>query len=564
MKRNRHDTLFARKTLLVALFCLAVAASAYRFYLLRHVLDFTDENDHTTIGWLLTQGETLYGSLFSHHGPLPYIAAHIVALISPTTHPAHFRAIPCLAYLLVAALIVWSPLGRLNHGGGLLAGSAFLVLGSLIFPLLWGHLLLMEVFVGCGLAVFLAFVLLPGILRVSTRPMDDLIGGVAAGLALAASPLALWPLGVGILAVVSAGLGDATARRSLRLALTRLAAGAAFSLILVAIWLAFFGSFRGFVRDVFVFNKFAYAPFTNAFGDSSVTRMTWRGIVEWTQLLDPRKDVLPAGSRGMMFAFLLLVLGAVLSAIRLARNGRNLGLRDRGGPNPLLASAGLVLFLAVSRLRGFDFRALPFFILGLTAAVLTGGLILATGRRIRDAALFAVLTGPILVLAIRDPLNRVDVDRPALWPPELPSIAEHIRRNSRPEERIAAFAACPRLYLEARRRPATGSLFFLPWQAHWEELHPAEPTTCQQLQAAAPRFVFLSPDRIWGLFPWEGYSGCIDRLVKENYRKLPDERFGGLLWERADSGSGNGASRRASDPQARQTGHEDQQVAGNR
>jgi hypothetical protein len=522
---------------LPALFLAVAAATAYRFYLARHLLDFTDENDHTVVGWLLTQGETLYGSVFSHHMPLPYLVAQLVAFVSPGAPPSAFRLIPCLAYLLVGLLLVVSPIGRMNRPAGWLAGSAFLVFASITLPPFLGHLLLMDNLAGCGLAVFLAFVSLPAILRIPCRKRDDLVGGLGAGFALAASPMALFPLAAGVIPLLADGIRNRAAVRASLPRLGRLAGGAAAFLLLVTLWLCSFGSLRGFVVDVFDFNREAYAPFLGQ-PSGSMFRFFLTGLADWATLAK-----VPSDAELLFFwkhnqAFLFLAVGASGATALLASHGSGLENRRARILRSVVASGELLLILLVSRLRGFDFRALPYFLLVLAAGSLTGSLLLASRQRLRDAAASALFVAPLAILSLRHMSNRQDFPAPVPWPPQVLPIAEYIRSHTGPSERIAAFSATPRLYLEARRHPSTDSVFYLPWQARWEEKNPGRQTTCEQLRSARPRFVFLLAPKIWGAFDWTVYGGCMDRFIRENYSPLPDPAFQGLLWERRPNDSG--------------------------
>jgi hypothetical protein len=514
---------------LPVLFVAAVLLSGLHFYLIRNVLDFNDENDHTTIAWLLTQGETLYGSVFSHHMPLPYLLAHSVAAISPTDRPAQFRIIPWLACLAVALALVRSPLGRLDSRFGWAAASAFLVVASIALPPFWGHLLLQDNLAGCGLAVFGACVLLPALVGVPRRPADDLVGGFAAGFACTASPMVLWPL---LAAAVAVGVSMRRAERPLRsLFVTgvRIATGAVTAGLLVLLWIARFGNFAGLVRDVLEFNRRAYAPFAVG-GTSSITTLLLRLFEEWIGLLTGSGPGVGSGAiRLATLAFVWLAAGTVAAVARLA---------SRVSGHAVEAASGIALYLYFCRMRGFDFHALPFFICVIAIGSLAGACLLVVRPVLLSRAAVAVFVGPLLVLCARNGVNQAWGRGRSSYPPQLLPIADFLRENTRPEERIAAFPLAPRLYLESRRRPATDSVYFLPWQARWEEQHPDLPTTCEQFRRASPRFVYLRPETIWGLFAWKDFAPCLDAAIRDRYRSLPDPRFGGLLWKRLDRSDG--------------------------
>ncbi|MDL2719129.1 MAG: hypothetical protein PT977_15410, partial [Acidobacteriota bacterium] len=158
-----------RAALLV--FVAAIVLSGWRFYRIRNYFDFCDEAAETTSGWLVSNGETLYGSVFSHHMPLAVIVSHLVASVSPTDHPAHFRAAPWSAYVLIALAIAFGPCGRRRPAAGALAGAAFLAVASLLAPLLWAQLALNDVFWGAAFAMFLLLLPLPLLFGETPRPI---------------------------------------------------------------------------------------------------------------------------------------------------------------------------------------------------------------------------------------------------------------------------------------------------------------------------------------------------------------------------------------------------------
>jgi hypothetical protein len=360
--RNRAGT---RSLIAIGLFTLTVLLSAVRFYLLRHYLDFTDEADHTTIGWLLTRGETLYGSVFSHHMPLPYVAAQLVASLSPTDHPAHFRVVPWLGYLAVAAAIVGSPLVRRNPGAGLLAGSAFLVLASISLPPFLGHMLLADVLGGCGLSVSVALVVLPALTGFDLMARDAAIGGIGLGLALAASPPVILPAAA---ALAGVGCLGAVAPRQTPSAI-RLAGffllGLAISLSVIGIWLVLFGRPAGFVEEVLDFNRRYYGPIALAPYGPTADGVLRGQAREWQDLIQGAVP-LTILQREMVLAFLSLVFAATAAGAFLAGR-KGAGTRHGATTRRLVAVASLLVMFFFSAPRGFDFRGLPFFITALAA-----------------------------------------------------------------------------------------------------------------------------------------------------------------------------------------------------
>ena len=75
--------------------------------------------------------------------------------------------------------------------------------------------------------------------------------------------------------------------------------------------------------------------------------------------------------------------------------------------------------------------------------------------------------------------------------PGVGSAARAYAATSRPTDRRARSAGS--LYLDARRRPATDSIYYFHWQAAWEAERPGRASTCTQLRRSPPRFVFIWP-----------------------------------------------------------------------
>ena len=121
-------------------------------------------------------------------------------------------------------------------------------------------------------------------------------------------------------------------------------------------------------------------------------------------------------------------------------------------------------------------------------------------------------------------------------------VARYVEAHTEPDERIASYPIMPSVYLEARRRPATDSIYYLPWQAAWEAENQGRPSTCAQLRARPPRFVAFQEAAIWGVYPWKDYAACIDAFLKSDYERVDRPELGGLLLRR------KGARQNASTP----------------
>ncbi len=517
----------------------AIALSAWRFYRIRNYLEFPDESVEMTTGWLVSEGETLYSSVFSHHMPLVTLACQLVSVVSPSAHPAHFRAAPWAAYVLLTLAIAFGPTGRRSNLGGPLAAGIFLVVVSAVAPLIWGHMVLNDVFWGISFATF--FVLFPMALLFGDdpSPRDVALAGAAAALALVGSPLAIFPL---LFSLALAVLTTPPARGLSELA--AFLAGMGSVAACMAGWLLRFGSLTGFVEEVFRFNTRIYARFVAA--ESGSTSLVLESLRSWMLYLvhavpdaihsetGPRtwpswiRISTPIASTSLdaqlLAPTIIVTVIVIILVFRRAHLARDLA-------RAAALSSLIVLTVLSLRMRGAGFRAIP---LHLTIAAV--GVLLPVAPRLRSTRLIAV----VLALAFAPAFVKVshhnslrfhDDDRTAAegaWT----NVARYIARHTSPDERIAAFPMGAIVYIEARRRPATDALFFLPWQAAWENENPTRPNTCTQLYSRSPRFVALQEMAIWNAYPWKEYAGCIDRFLKANYERVDEPDLKGLLLRR--------------------------------
>ncbi len=79
----------------------------------------------------------------------------------------------------------------------------------------------------------------------------------------------------------------------------------------------------------------------------------------------------------------------------------------------------------------------------------------------------------------------------------------------------------------AKRLPASGQFFYLPWQADIEK----EPVlgirldACADISKAMPKVLKLDQWRVFGLYSWDRYGQCIQQLADTHYVKIKDKPF---------------------------------------
>lgn len=500
----------------------AALALGVRLYFVRFYLDFLDESAEITAAWLVSEGETLYGSVFSHHMPLPVMAGHLVAAISPTDRAEHFRIVPFLAYLLAALAIARSPFERERPGVGRLAAAFFLFALAVIAPCFWGHMLLADSLWGCAFLVATVAFLVP--LLTGFRPTrgDAALAGACLVVAISGALVAAYPCALaGILG--AAALLDRRRRRLAVSLVPSFAAGAMGALAVLAWWLSQFGELDNFLEETVRFNRDVYYRFT--FGEA---RFLPSVLYDWERYVREGPEHILHGDLDSWF----LVLAAVAIVAVGWAAARS---RPTRGARALLAFEGATWCAVVAslRVRNGGFHAFPFYlvILGVICVVAASGF---ANRRFRPTTVFLAATlGPALLFAA--------LDRPSWSSPSaggwesgtFGAAARYVRDHSREDERFAVFPFPSSLYLDARRRPATDSIYYFPWQEAWEAERPERQSACTQIRNFPPHFVFLWPVPLWDRFQWGtgNWGVCIDGFIKEHYSRVQSGNFAGLLWE---------------------------------
>ncbi len=502
----------------------------YRFWRIRSFGSFLDEADSIVAGWLVTQGERLYESVFSHHMPLSYVVAHVVAWLSPLDRVSHFRVPVFLGYVISAStlLLPWRP--GADKRSPWVAPALFLGLAALALPPLNGQMLLADTLWGFAFVVFAVLLLLPFALGSPVSRRRAALGGAALALVLAGSLIAVYPFAVSCALLVAATILLPEQR-----SLARRIAGPFLLALLgttlgILLWVTAFGDLTGFFEQAILFNVHIYGPIYNA-DIASVRGQLIFAIWSWAiHLLSFLPGPVPFFDLQNALTHLAVLAGLYVFALSVAQS-------RRGTPSirrslyflSVLPFLLVALFMSL-RMRGPGFHGVPGHLL--TLALLSGAIGHAADSRRTGLATAGALT---LVLSLgllvrQDPTfhaNPPDQDAVASVVPA----ATHVARETAEHERVVSLNASPYFYLATRRRPAVSSIFYLPWQATWEDPSFSRPATCDELVKRQPRFIYVSTS-VGGPYPWDGFGACLDRAIKREYVQIDPERFDGALWER--------------------------------
>ncbi len=242
---------------------------------------FVDEADTLTLGWLISEGYTLYQDVFSHHFPLPYFwAAGVVSLVGNSFVAMRLSVLLLQVGLFAAAM-------RLQ-GHYLAIGLASLV-WNLINQFHRGQQAIYATFEGLFMAA--AFLLILAWLAEDEPPKRGAVyacAGGLMGLAVLSDPLMVYAFAAGLLGVFLSAARRG-GRAGLIEGLRRLAwaAGAATLLFaLFALYLFASGTLDDFYQSAIWFNAEIYAKYENASPD----RMAQIGqnLVSGFKLFDAR------------------------------------------------------------------------------------------------------------------------------------------------------------------------------------------------------------------------------------------------------------------------------------
>ena len=220
---------------------------------------FVDEHDNITVGWLLSEGYTLYKDVFSHHFPFPYYWNALVISIFGNSFVAIRIALLTLQigffaismritrfYLAIGlTALTWNLINQFHRGQEAIYATFEGIFTTTIFIIIFWSLVTRN--------------------RLS-KPVLVLLGTLMA-LAILTDPLMVYPVGIALLALFVAGWQANDDQPSLRKAL-RVVLIPIGTLVLIgtvyAGYLTISGTVLNFYQSTFWFNNEIYAQYVDA------------------------------------------------------------------------------------------------------------------------------------------------------------------------------------------------------------------------------------------------------------------------------------------------------------
>jgi hypothetical protein len=505
----------------------AIAWPLLQLYGMR--IDFGDEALRPVIGHMLRAGHSLYGDIWTVHGPLSFLTSYLSAGLVPEMDfdLRPFRAWN-LAFGWVACMAVYS---SSVHRSLASRATSLAILFALALGVVWEHWINLHFY--HSLTALLAAILLATTLVPTSvgRPISRagmLLAGVLVGLLLLSSYTNLLFLGLASLAMV---LGQA-GRSGLRSVLQRISLLWVVALVTFAIPFAALPGLidaSGYTELHLVFNQLVYARHIEF--ELDPVAIFLRPMWPLTHL-SVEGYVSEAARRfdAALVAWSLGLIGALIAT----------GYRRRG--TALLQCLAPVLLLlalpALSPRTAVGYRGGPFFTALATANLLLtahlAGALLPEGRGRREAgrrplaAAAAILGAGLLVLG----LSRAGPATYRLTDFMEPRIAHWQRHRARPVDRrmraflaehlsedapIAAWVYRPQLYLRLGRMPAFPYYFhYLPWHATFSATQ-ERPQLLDLMKSRPPEAVFYDEWRVWGRYDFNEYAPEIVKLIEERY-----------------------------------------------
>jgi len=220
---------------------------------------FVDEHDNITVGWLLTEGYTLYRDIFSHHFPFPYYWNALVISFFGNSFPAIRVALLTLQVGLFAISI---RITRLHLAVGLTALS-----WNLINQFHRGQEAIYATFEGIFTTTVFIIIFWSLVTRNRlSKPVLVLLGTLMA-LAILTDPLMVYPIGIALLALFVAGWQVNDHQPALRKALWAVFIPIGMIILIGVVYagyLALSGTALDFYQSTFWFNNEIYAKYVDA------------------------------------------------------------------------------------------------------------------------------------------------------------------------------------------------------------------------------------------------------------------------------------------------------------
>jgi|GEM_PF-1153678 len=482
-RMDREQLLKMMIRIMIVIFVLL--AIRYQIKLLTYI-EWGDEYETIVTAKMLANGSILYSEVFNHHGPLTFLTGYIIEKTGDFGVAAHRIPIAIMQWIALAA-IYFSPLLKNRNVSIIYTGMTASVM-LLYLPGTFGHMYLYQVIAGLLLIISLAQYSLPAIScpeRLNPR-------GLAIGnLLLGSLPfLAITYLPISLL-IFAASLRKEFFWKSL----AWLLAGVGLNIL----FLLHIGSIPGYLAYHLYMNSQVLALYD---GGHTISSLLGAVISNVTQ---PYK-------RTVLLAAIALSIG-------------KLAFDEKGFPwRSLLVGIGFASLLIRG---GHFFHGLPYYYAGLAFPLIFFGS--PWQMKWRDQSFLVAGAMAMIFFSVRLSLV-IPADREELksrQTPETTEFSQLAQIFTSKGDKIIAYSFENFQYIAADRLPASGYFFYLPWQEKYNE-NPKfgiKIDACRQIDSYRPKIMLIDKWKVWGAYPWESYAGCIQNIIDQHYRQIPDRPY---------------------------------------
>jgi len=473
-----------------------------------------DELEQFVIARMLIRGAHLYRDVFSHHGPLPYMVSHLYALAVSQSDFSYIRIWQAILALASCASAIFCPVLKTTVAR-IWVGALYLLLISSVWVL---EGLNQLTYYTSSQFLFVIVVTQMGVPAIFGERRDS-IGMFTAGIATALVFFCAYSNGIAaalfVLTSVPGFLLLGPNEENTPYRLKSFLLGLISAATVAGVWLLNFGDLVGYFVYHFYFNQHVYAAyiqfsfldflgnFSFSFAPQQVVHgfalslfFCWLYIFTIAQNEKDSRQVLAA----KLMALLLTAAGVVFTNPR--------------GP---LVNGG----------QGFVAANFALFSVG-SGVLLERGLSGPTPRGIlRTMLLWAV----VLALAAKidgyatpfDGIRDKGLSKPEEnMKPALGGIYNFVRRITRKDGDLLALNYGANIYFSADRIPASGNLFYLPWQATYNRkpMYGYKLDICKDIRSSRPAVIWFFNWRVWGKYSLDDYEPCVLSLIADGYTPL--------------------------------------------
>ncbi len=451
-------------------------------YLLLNYMEWGDESETIVTAKMMSAGMKLYSEIFNHHGPLTFLPGLITESFGNFGVVGHRVSIAIFQLVAIISLFL-SPVLKSRYQRIFSVVFCFVVI-LVYLPSVYGHMYKYQTIVGIFLVIILSLYSIPAIYLNEGLKSLQVIAGT---FLISCLPfLAVTYLPIAVLLFLAS-----FRTKYLKWICYGIAGGLASNLLFLGV----FGSYSGFLAYHFYLNLKVLPYFS--------------GVQGIGQLFETALKV----STSDLNHFLTLIVVAC-GGILLAKKEVYLPWRT------LMIIAGLFSLLV----RGGGFHGMPYLYAILPFIVLSISVF-----EINDFHSKLVLVGILILCIIKVSLVLTwEKDEILSKPvPETTDFSKYVKYFTNPKDRIIAYSFQNYEYIASQRLPASGYFFYLPWQEKYNENPKFGQVinACQQIKEYRPKIMLIDKWKVWGVFPWESYAGCIQEVIDKEYTQIPQRPY---------------------------------------